>query len=73
MGIKTALAGVTLTGGDVSTAEAGEGMDIKGLMSEAQLRCDELHNLLTQIQTQMTAAGDTSNATTIGTQITALS
>lgn len=69
MGVKTALAGITLTAADLSQTPD----DMKGNMEVAQLTCACLIQLLTRIQTVMTAAGDSSNATTIGTQITALS
>lgn len=68
MGVKTALAGITLTAGDLSQTPD----DMAGNMKLAQLKCDELHQLLLRIQTVMTAASDGSNATTVGTQITAL-
>lgn len=72
MGIKTALAGITLTAGDITQAET-IGTDAKGEMLNAQLKCQELTVLLNYLITDvLTPAGDSSNVTTLNTQITAL-
>jgi hypothetical protein len=72
MGIKTALAGITVSAGAITQAET-IGSDLNGLMAEAQTRCQELTALLNFIKNDiLTPASDSSNATTLGTQITAL-
>ena len=68
MGIRANLAALTLTAGDLSQTPD----DMAGNLKLAQLKCQELTQLLTRIQTVMTAAGDSTNATTVGTQITSL-
>ncbi len=73
MGVKTVLAGITLTGGDLTQAET-IGSDVKGLLVEAQLKCQELIALLNFINNDiLTPASDSGNASTITAQITALS
>lgn len=73
MGVKTALAAITLTAGDKTQAEL-IGSDVVGLMALADLKCRELITLLNFISADiMTPGGDSSNATTLGTQVTALS
>lgn len=69
MGVRAALVAITQTAGDLSQAPD----DMLGNMKLAELKCQELTQLLTRIQTVMTAAGDSGNAATVGTQITALS
>jgi hypothetical protein len=73
MGVKATLAGVTLTAADISQAEA-LGIDVKGMMATAQTKCDDLKQLLgVLISDVLTPAGDTTNASTLTAQITALS
>lgn len=72
MGIKTALAGITLTAGDITQAES-IGTDAKGEMLNAQLKCQELTALLNFLITDvLTPASDAGNISTLNTQITAL-
>ena len=40
MGVKATLAGITLTAGDITQAET-LGIDVKGLMTTAQAKCDD--------------------------------
>ena len=68
MGVKATLLGVTLTAADISQAEA-LGIDVKGMMATAGAKCDDLKQLLGVL----TPAGDTTNASTLTAQITALS
>jgi hypothetical protein len=73
MGVKATLAGVTLTAGDITQAET-LGIDAKGLMGVAQAKCDDLKQLLgALVNDVLTPAGDSTNATTLTNQITALS
>jgi hypothetical protein len=73
MGIKTTLAGITLTAGDKTAANAA-GIDVVDMMNLAQLKCQELTNLLNVIINDvMTPASDSTNITTLNTQITNLS
>ena len=72
MGVKTNLLGMTLTADDKSGAFTA-GDDIAGLLQIVELRCSEMVVILTAVQNLMTAAGDSGNASTVGTQITALS
>jgi hypothetical protein len=73
MGVKATLAGITLTGGDLTQAES-LGLDVKGLMTTAQMKCDDLKSLLNLIASDvLTPAGDTTNAATLAAQVTALS
>jgi hypothetical protein len=73
MGVKATLLGITLTAGDITQAET-LGIDVKGLMTTAQAKCDDLKQLLSVIINDvMTPASDTTNATTLTNQITALS
>jgi hypothetical protein len=73
MRVKATLAGITLTAGDITQAET-LGIDAKGLMVVAQAKCDDLKQLLgVLINDVLTPAGDSTNATTLTNQITALS
>jgi hypothetical protein len=73
MGVKTNLAGITLSAADVKQAEAIS-TDINGMMAEAQTRCQELSAMLTfMVNDILTPAGDSANASTLTTQINALS
>ena len=73
MGVKATLAGVTLSAADISQAKA-LGIDANGLMAVAQAKCDDLKQLLGVLVTDvLTPAGDSTNATTLTNQITALS
>jgi hypothetical protein len=73
MGVKTTLAGITFTAGDKTQAEA-LGTDLTGFMELCTLKCQELTEMLTFLNTDiLTPAGDSSNASTITTQITNLS
>lgn len=71
MGVKANLAAIVLTAGDITAAET-QGTDLKGLMSIAGSKCDDLRQLLSVISALMTAGGDGGNATTVNTQSTAL-
>jgi hypothetical protein len=71
MSILSSLQGITLTNGDITTAEAA-GVDLPGLMQTAQQHCFDMGNLLAKIEALMTTAGDSANGTTITTQITAI-
>ena len=73
MGVKTALNGITLTGTDITTAEA-KGIDVKGMMALAATQAEQLSDLLNVIVTEvLTPASDAGNITTVNAQITALS
>jgi hypothetical protein len=73
MGVKTTLAGVTLTAADITQAET-LGIDAKGLMLTAAAKCDDLKQLLSVLVTDvLTPASDAANITTLNAQITALS
>jgi hypothetical protein len=73
MGVKATLLGITLTAGDITQAET-LGIDVKGLMTTAEAKCDDLKQLLSVIINDvLTPAGDASNITTLNAQITALS
>jgi phage terminase large subunit-like protein len=73
MGVKAILAGVTLTAADITQAEA-LGIDAKGMMATAQAKCDDLKQMLgVTITDVLTPAGDSTNATTLTNQMTALS
>ena len=73
MGVKATLLGVTLTAADIAQAET-LGIDVKGLMLTAGAKCDDLKQLLgVIINDVLTPAGDSTNATTLTTQITNLS
>jgi thiamine biosynthesis lipoprotein ApbE len=73
MGVKTNLAGITLTAADITKAESLS-TDLPGMMAEAQTRCQELTVLLNYIVNDiLTPAGDSANASTITTQVNALS
>jgi hypothetical protein len=73
MGVKTALAGITLTDDDIAQAET-LGIDAKGILVGAQAGCDDIiAKLNVLVNDVMTPASDSDNATTLGTEITALS
>jgi hypothetical protein len=73
MGVKATLLGVTLTAADITQAET-LGIDVKGLMTTAGAKCDDLKQLLgVLVNDVLTPAGDSTNATTLTNQITALS
>jgi hypothetical protein len=73
VGVKATLLGVTLTAADITQAET-LGVDVKGLMTTAGAKCDDLKQLLSVIINDvLTPAGDTTNASTLTAQITALS
>jgi len=73
MGVKATLLGVSLTAADISQAEA-LGIDVKGMMATAGAKCDDLKQLLgVLVNDVLTPAGDSTNATTLTAQITALS
>jgi hypothetical protein len=73
MGVKATLAGVTLTAADITQAET-LGIDVKGMMLTAGAKCDDLKQLLgVLVNDVLTPAGDTTNASTLTAQITALS
>lgn len=73
MGVRAALVAITPSAGAVTQAET-IGSDLTGLMALAALKCSELTVLLTFIKNDiLTPGSDSSNATTVATQITALS
>ena len=73
MGVRATLVGITLTTQDITQAES-IGADVKGLFSLAELKCQELETLLNFIVNDiLTPAGDTANASTFSTEVTALS
>lgn len=72
MGVRAALAGITLTAGDITQAET-LGIDAKAVLTLAQLKCQEATVLLNILVTNvLTPASDAGNITTVGTQVTAL-
>lgn len=72
MGVRASLAAITLTGGDIAQAEL-LGIDAKALLSQAQLKCQEVTQILNLLITDvLTPASDAGNITAFGTQITAL-
>jgi hypothetical protein len=72
MGVKTNLAGITLTVGD-KTQAALLGIDAVGLLAEAQLKMQEATQMLNVLITDvLTPASDAGNITTINTAITAI-
>jgi len=74
MGVKTTLAGLTISAAG-QTQAALVGCDINGMMSELQLHCTEVITQLTYLKNNVLTpgAGDAGNITTINTQITNLS
>ncbi len=74
MGVKTNLAAITFTVTGKNTATAA-GVDLAGMIAEAQLKCTEAINALNYLVADvLTPAGtESANITTINTQITALS
>ena len=74
MGVKTALAGITITATGLSTAEAA-GIDIVDVLADCQLRCAEIIATITMLKTEvLTPAGtESANISTLNTQITNLS
>lgn len=73
MGVRAALAGITLTGGD-NTQAGTNGIGAAGMLALAQLKCQEATQILNVLITDvLTPASDAGNITTINTQITALS
>lgn len=72
MGVKTNVAGISLTGGDITQA-ATLGIDAKALLLEIQLHCQEATQKMNVLITDvLTPASDSSNITTLNTAITAL-
>ena len=73
MGVRATLLGLTLTAGDINTAEAA-GIDVKGELEIIELKLSEaIASLNTLVTNVFTPAGDSGNAATINTQITNLS
>jgi hypothetical protein len=74
MGVKTTLAGLTISAAGKNQAEL-MGADITGMISELQLHCTEMITQLTYLVNDILTpgAGDAGNITTINTQITNLS
>jgi len=73
MGVKTTLAGLTISAAGLTQAQA-IGCDINGMLSELQLHCAEVITQLTFLKNDILTpgAGDAGNITTINTQITNL-
>lgn len=79
MGVKAALKALydphavpvvnTLTAADLAQSPD----DMRGLLAGVELMMDEAVAILNRVHTVMTAAGDAANATTVNSQITALS
>lgn len=74
MGVKTVLAGLTISAAGQAQAEL-MGCDINGTLQELQLHCIEVINQLTYLKNDILTpgGGDAGNITTINTQITNLS
>lgn len=74
MGVKTALAGITFTGTGKNTA-AALGLDLADFVLGMQLTCQEMTQKMNFLVADvLTPAGtESSNITTINSQITALS
>lgn len=72
MGVKTAIAGVTPIAASVTQAET-LGIDLPGTLLLAQLKCQELSKLMTDLKTEVfTPASDSTAASTMTTEITAM-
>jgi hypothetical protein len=73
MGVKTALVGITFTAGDYTQA-AAIGLDLNDFVLGIELTCQEITQKLNFLKSDiLTPASDAGNATTLTTQITALS
>jgi hypothetical protein len=72
MGIRATLLALTLTPGDLNAGQAS-GADIAGLILSATGSISEAITILTKVESLMTAGGDSGNASTVGSEITALS
>jgi len=74
MGVKTVLAGLTISAAGKTQATT-VGCDINGMLAELQLHCQEMTTQLTYLVNNVLTpgAGDAGNITTINTQITNLS
>jgi hypothetical protein len=73
MGVKTTLAGISLSNTDIQDAEKISA-DLNGQLEIAEVKCAEVINLLNFIITDiLTPAGDSANITTLQNQISALS
>ena len=72
MGVKTSLANLVITStGKTNSATAGA--DIAGILALCELKCQEASNLLTYLVNDvLTDSADSSNVSTINTQITNL-
>lgn len=73
MGVKTTLAGLTISAAGKAQAEIA-GCDIAGCLAIAELKCQEATNILNYLVADVLTpgGGDGSNITTINTQITNL-
>jgi len=73
MGVKTTLAGLTISAAGLNQAEI-MGCDITGMLAELQLHCTEVITQLTYLKNDILTpgGGDAGNITTINTQITNL-
>lgn len=73
MGVKTVMAGLTFTNTDKATAIA-LGLDLADFNAGIQLTCQELIQKLNfLVNDVLTPSSDSSNVTTLNTEITALS
>ena len=74
MGVKTVLAGLTISAAGKTQATT-MGCDITGMIAELQLHCQEMTTQLQYLVNDILTpgAGDAGNITTINTQITNLS
>jgi hypothetical protein len=74
MGVKTVLAGLTISTAGKTQAEIAA-CDIAGLLWLCEKKCEEISNTLTYLVNDVLTpgGGDGSNITTINTQITNLS
>ena len=74
MGVKTVLAGLTISAAG-QTQATKVGCDINGMLAELQLHCTEVITQLTFLVNDVLTpgAGDAGNITTINTQVTNLS
>lgn len=73
MGVRTALLALTPSAGSVTQAET-IGTDVAGALSLLELKCQEMIQLMKFLKADVfTPASDSTNATAMDTQVTALS
>lgn len=72
MSVKSAIAAISPIAASVTQAEK-LGFDLNGNLTLLQLKCDELVDLMTTLNTDVfTPAGDTTASTAITTEVTAV-